>query len=78
MNLAEALAFVGKDLTYATVIVKDGQAKMVKAVLPEKALRGLDALEDEILDARWGEIAVELDDGRPVACRTEKHVKVEE
>ncbi len=81
-TLVEALASLGADVTYAAISVKHGQAKLVKGLLPWRALpqgaEGIAALEDLVLATGWGEIGVTMKDGRPVGCTVEKHVKVEE
>lgn len=76
-DLASILASLGAEVEFAKVIVKNSQPTRVHATYPVKELDGIGALEDEVLNTAWGEILVELDDGRPVACQTEKHLKVE-
>ena len=71
------LASLGAEVEFAKVIVKNGQPARVHATYPVKELGGIAALEDEVQNTVWGEILVKLDDGRPVACQTEKHLKVE-
>ena len=61
----------------AKVLVRNGLAVMVKTERGGVRLDSFDALEDLILDMRWGEIDMQVKDGELVeVCRSERQVKL--